>query len=429
MSNFRNDTMKGVFILGMHRSGTSALTRLMNIMGMQLGKDLLGAKEGNEAGHWEPMKVIDLNERVLAALGRTWSDPREMDIGWLEQREIRALIPEARLLLEAEYLQHPLWAIKDPRLSRLLPFWTAALSDAEVATSSQRAILAVRHPWEVASSLCKRDGMPLSQGLLLWLQHTNEALHASHGMKRVVVAYDNLLKDWRTEIERIDRNLELGLSQSSSSSNFGDRDEMAGIFLDGRLRHENVESADVPVPEDLLSLYGKLRVAESEEDILVVAEQSNLIARSASVHSAAISDIYVHRERLRYRVLELEAGAAEVLASRTIEREAELYRDISRISGHLERADWVNGELDRRCGELEQENRCLKHELQVLKTAIQDREREATDIERNVVLLQEERARLEHELISLKQQQERVARTWCGRVARLLNRGDGDRNE
>ena len=113
-------TSTGLFVLGMHRSGTSALTRVLNLLGMHLGDQLLGAREGNAAGHWEPIPVIELNERLLAALGRTWDDPREMGPGWLQNSAVQALLPEASLLLKRDYLSRPNWSIKDPRLSRLL---------------------------------------------------------------------------------------------------------------------------------------------------------------------------------------------------------------------------------------------------------------------------------------------------------------------
>lgn len=71
-------------VLGMHRSGTSALTRLLHTAGADAGGRLLGASAGNELGHWEDAFVVETNERLLAALGRRWDDVRPLPAGWLQ---------------------------------------------------------------------------------------------------------------------------------------------------------------------------------------------------------------------------------------------------------------------------------------------------------------------------------------------------------
>jgi O-antigen biosynthesis protein len=192
----------GVFVLGMHRSGTSALTRILNLMGVELGEQLLGANPGNASGHWESIPIMEVNERVLAALGMSWSDPRTMAHNWLDHDEVVRLLPEARLAAGKEFLQARLWAVKDPRISRLLNFWKAALGTEESIRLT--AVIALRHPFEVASSLLRRDEIPLSVGMLLWYLHTVDALRSSHGMARVVVDYSDLMKDWKHELSRIE---------------------------------------------------------------------------------------------------------------------------------------------------------------------------------------------------------------------------------
>ena len=87
----------GVFVLGMHRSGTSLLARLLNLLGCKLPKDLLGANESNPSGHWESLKAIEINDALLRALGRRWDDVRELPAGWM-QHEAAA---QARLQIRA----------------------------------------------------------------------------------------------------------------------------------------------------------------------------------------------------------------------------------------------------------------------------------------------------------------------------------------
>ena len=61
---------RAVLVLGMHRSGTSALTRIINLMGFSAPKTLMAATEANEAGFWESEVFMDLDERILKACGR-----------------------------------------------------------------------------------------------------------------------------------------------------------------------------------------------------------------------------------------------------------------------------------------------------------------------------------------------------------------------
>jgi hypothetical protein len=42
-----------ILVAGMHRSGTSALTRAINLAGVPLPNDLKGASPNNQDGFWE----------------------------------------------------------------------------------------------------------------------------------------------------------------------------------------------------------------------------------------------------------------------------------------------------------------------------------------------------------------------------------------
>ena len=67
-------------IFGMHRSGTSAVARVVNLLGAALPKKLLEAGPGNEAGHWEPIELMSLHDQMLAEAGSRWDDFRPFNI-------------------------------------------------------------------------------------------------------------------------------------------------------------------------------------------------------------------------------------------------------------------------------------------------------------------------------------------------------------
>ncbi|EIU40128.1 hypothetical protein MA6G0125R_3890 [Mycobacteroides abscessus 6G-0125-R] len=63
-----------LFVMGMARSGTSAITRVISLCGGVLPAALAGANPANPRGYWEPRKAIILNERILHRNGSSRFD-------------------------------------------------------------------------------------------------------------------------------------------------------------------------------------------------------------------------------------------------------------------------------------------------------------------------------------------------------------------
>ena len=62
-----------VFVLGMHRSGTSMLTHMIEASGYHSGDNLQPPGSDNPNGYWEDLVVLNINESLLRALGKNWS--------------------------------------------------------------------------------------------------------------------------------------------------------------------------------------------------------------------------------------------------------------------------------------------------------------------------------------------------------------------
>lgn len=150
-------------ITGMHRSGTSLVAGILAEAGFDLGRDLLPANEANPKGYFEDRECVVLNELILRSVGRCWFDTRP--IGPKIREEWRQRL--------ASYLSQRLHgggaiAVKDPRISRLLPFWADAFQ--EVGAKPQ-ILVCIRNPSEVMNSLATRDKMPARLALALWWRH------------------------------------------------------------------------------------------------------------------------------------------------------------------------------------------------------------------------------------------------------------------
>jgi hypothetical protein len=186
-----------IIVAGMHRSGTSATTRVINLLGADIASNLL---PGNERGHWESTTIYKLHDRLLHAVESAWDDPYPLVDGWLEThaaREAKRAIIEH---IEEEFGRSKLFVVKDPRVSRLLPMWLEAFGELSITPI---VVIPFRNPIEVAASLERRDRFPLAKSLLIYIQANLEAERASRGLRRVFQLYDELTSDWRRFAEKL----------------------------------------------------------------------------------------------------------------------------------------------------------------------------------------------------------------------------------
>lgn len=190
---------RAVLVLGMHRSGTSALTRVINLMGFTAPRTLMPATEANEEGFWESQVFMDLNEEILAACGSKWNDWRPFKVDPLATARANGLYGKVREAIAGEYGGAAHIVLKDPRISRLVPLYAAALGEEGYRI---QPVIALRNPMEVAASLTRRHGLTQSRGIGSWLRYTLDAEAATRGRPRAVISYDGLLEDWRGTLER-----------------------------------------------------------------------------------------------------------------------------------------------------------------------------------------------------------------------------------
>lgn len=179
-------------ILGMHRSGTSALAGVLARYGADSPKTPMRPTEDNPAGYYESTPVKVLNDRILDSAGTSWDDWTRIGDAWYSGPRAAALKTEARSVLSQEFGTSPLFVFKDPRISRLWPFWRDVLEDMGITPIP---ILMLRDAEEVALSLLRRDRIPLGMGRLVWLRHQLDAEQATRGAARVIVTYDEILTD------------------------------------------------------------------------------------------------------------------------------------------------------------------------------------------------------------------------------------------
>lgn len=176
----------------MHRSGTSATAGALQLSGVALGSRLLAAGADNPKGYFEHERAVRINERLLERLGSRWDDVRELPEAWRESEPAREALAAMDALIEEEFSGERLWALKDPRLCRLMPLWLEALRRRNVRPV---VLFVARDPSEVAASLAARNGWTPALGELLWLRYMLDAEAATRGLGRTAIAYEALLAD------------------------------------------------------------------------------------------------------------------------------------------------------------------------------------------------------------------------------------------
>jgi hypothetical protein len=198
-----------LFVLGMGRSGTSALTRVLSLCGATAPAGMLGADASNPRGYWEPRAALYLNEKFLYRHGSSYFDPtlRLQEEGALGDEERAAFIAKIAAYLHT-LPAAPLVVIKVLHISVLSDLWFEA---ARMAGFDVAAVIAVREPQEVIASLSKFMQASPQLSSALWLKYNLLAERDTRGLPRVVVDYVNFLDDWRREVKRISNILPIDL--------------------------------------------------------------------------------------------------------------------------------------------------------------------------------------------------------------------------
>ena len=226
-----------VVVLGMHRSGTSVITRGLQVLGVDLGDKLIGSIPGNnEKGFWEDAEINDFNNSLLLKLGSGWDRLNALDEVALLSSDLSSERNLAIALLRGKLRADSIFAFKDPRTAVLLPFWQVIFNDLDLSVSY---LVAVRNPMEVAESLHRRDGISLLKGLLLWVKYSLAAVRGTQGARRVFVAYAAVMQEPRLQLKRISQALDLSDPELNQQGLF----EYVEEFLSPELRH-NISAVD-----------------------------------------------------------------------------------------------------------------------------------------------------------------------------------------
>jgi hypothetical protein len=257
--NFRDNRGKespigrSVCVLGMHRSGTSAVTRVINLLGPSLcrEKDIYTAPD-NPTGHWESMSLVAVNDRLLSLFGGTFIAPAVMPDHWESCALVSNLYDQAYKVFRSAY-PATAWIWKDPRTCLTLPFWRHVLKESIVA------VFVHREPLKIAKSLQRRDGLGKAHCIALWERYVRSGLHGAVGMPLVTVSFDEMIAEPAVTVAELRAHLsDLGVSVPGDvgrAAQFVAAGQAASRHLDGGLA-DDADTTDAQ--RDLLTVVASL---------------------------------------------------------------------------------------------------------------------------------------------------------------------------
>lgn len=280
-----------VCVLG-GRSGTSLITRLVNMLGVDLGppEHMIPANSANQAGFWEHREIVALNDEILARHGAKWPRLVPLPRGWEQSSQLDDLRERALQLIRAEFARARLWGWKDPRACVTLPFWQRLVPH-------MRYILCFRNPVDTASSNAKTlravaeqaagDGLAEMQkalyltGLTNWIEFVRLMLRHTADSSRMAVLFEDVMEETEGELQRVARFI--GRPSAASDP---DVLKAAGEFKDERLRGHNTSPERVleerALPDVAKSAYISLRAHVAREREAYQASEHGEAMRDAS---------------------------------------------------------------------------------------------------------------------------------------------------
>ncbi len=234
----------GVLVLGMHRSGTSALAGALEAMGFAVGPDddVMPADVGNPEGYFELLSIVRANDDLLARFGGRWDSPPDFEGDWTRSDVANDFVDASRGALD-ELFEDGHYVLKDPRISILLPLWRRITND------DGCAVVIVRDPLEVAASLTRRNALPTLTGLALWAAYNRAMLRDLQGARVHVCDYADLVDNPAEVLTDIAASLRAWGELSDDADLAGAVATVHPELRRNSVRHADLETTPVEINE------------------------------------------------------------------------------------------------------------------------------------------------------------------------------------
>ncbi len=377
-----------IIVLGMHRSGTSVVTRALGELGCFIGepKDLLPPQEDNPEGFWERADVVTLNDEILSAAGCSWYNPVGFHVENIDPDRYVKLSQRAKQIISA-LDQHNTWVIKDPRICITWPVWGEFLSDIVIVYVNRTCS-------SVASSLAARNSIPLSYGSELWNVYSQSAINCikENGYKFIGVDYDDLrvrqglvLHGLSDKLKKIGVRIDVN-GDTDSVWNENLYHQESGVAVSG----DELERIITSYIDSSVSDLSELGIKDLKNSERILTEMSDCVGKSInSAHfEREYENILSDRNLLLEKYKKLESDHAD-LSSAYRQKDNSLTETINDRNSLLDNyrtleSDSQEKQIDLECRnfELQESNSCLKASNEKLECRIDSLDKDISQLEK-----------------------------------------------
>jgi len=322
-----NNVKRVIVVLGMHRSGTSAIARGLAVLGVELGGNLIPAQADNIKGFWEDKKIVEINTALLNSCGQDWQTFGALEVS--QQYEIRQ---QAQDYIREVAKDVSVWGFKDPRTARVLPFWNSVFSSLAINPSY---CVVIRHPLSVAKSLEKRNGFKMLRSLLLWYQYSMDMLDGLGDGVFTLVDYDEFIENPSFEMDRIARGLQLEAALNAEGIRAYCDGYLTSTFRHSRYDLDNLCESD-GFPEEVEELYRHLLALGTQERSCISSDLRLRVAqwKSCQINNRSMFGLINESGNIELRLRESEDRLAVAInhVEKTLKErdsllaEAEIYK-------------------------------------------------------------------------------------------------------
>lgn len=315
-----------ILVLGMHRSGTSALTRLINLLGADIAPDLMSANFANQVGYWESIELAKIHDEILLALKSSWDDIVPIDYTKLPADIIQSNKNSLKEYLIRVFDHSNFFVIKDPRLCKLIPLWLEVLNDLAIEV---KVIIPFRNPLEVAASLRERDGFSVEKSFLIWLRSILDVEQQTRGLARCFINYAQLLDNTASVLNNITQQCDINWPNDLAQV----LTEIQG-FINNKYHHQRINSEQLQQAtistwiQQAYSLLTNLTQQEANQQYAmeqfdtiadslqqadklyghIIVTQNNVLTQLSSTFNKAISETQQRNARMQ-QLMETEINA------------------------------------------------------------------------------------------------------------------------
>jgi hypothetical protein len=354
--------------MGMNRSGTSAATHVLNLLGCDLPRHDRVPSFGDELGHRQTSPAVSLNDQMLRSAGTKWDSTLGVHPSWFRSITAEHYIERVRALVSFEFNNSSFFVIDDPRLSLVFPVWRIALEQLNI---EPKVLVVFRHPLEVAASLLRpatvvrpNSVLKVRKVILLWLRYFLVAEAATMAVCRSFLSYESLINDWKPEFNRISAQLDITWPNCISTDQ-----SYISEFLNKSQKRNAVSPYPIEfdLPSEVHAIYERLLSAVTEPvycsdkrlDRITFAYKKSLELTLSYIEALEMKLDFCEAEvrELKLGVEHTEAIKNQLAASEA--RARDLHHEIAAV--YCEKANWRSEAA--RLRDLEAVNSAMKYTL------------------------------------------------------------------